>query len=263
MRTTISGDGTKIAYDVRGEGPAVLLVWGALSTRLSGFAPELTEVLAQDFTVYNYDRRGRGDSGDTKPYAIEREIEDLEALVDAAGGSAYLFGHSSGAVLALESAIRLNGKVGKLAMYEAPYNNDSVAQLVRRKYIKQLTDALTANRRSDAVELFMKQVGMPPEQIVNMRHTPAWPALEAIAPTLAYDHAVFMGMDISVPTEHAAMLGIPALIMNGSASPRFMRDTAQTLAQAMPQAKYLEFEGQTHNVDVKVLAPALVSFFSE
>src|SRR2546425_1217488 len=157
MHTVISKDGTKIAYDKEGEGPAVILVAGALSVRF----PELSKLLAPRFTVYNYDRRGRGDSGDTKPYAVEREVEDIAALLDVAGGSACLYGHSSGAALALEAALRLGNKVKKLAMYEAPYNDDPKVQHAWGQYIKQLTDALAANRRGDAVALFMKYVGMP------------------------------------------------------------------------------------------------------
>jgi pimeloyl-ACP methyl ester carboxylesterase len=263
MHKAISKDGTKIAYDKEGDGPAVLLIWGALSTRLSGHAPELSHALAEHFSVYNYDRRGRGDSADTKPYAIEREIEDTEALIDAAGGSAFLFGHSSGAILALEAATRLKGKVGKLAMYEAPYNNDSEAQQVWRHYLEQLTEALAADRRGDAVALFMTLLGLPSEKIEGMRRAPLWPALEAMAPTLAYDHAAFMGKDISVPAARAARVDVPTLVMSGGAGAPFMRDTAQTLAQAMPQARYLELEGQTHDADPKVLAAVLVGFFSE
>src|SRR6266567_1560887 len=123
MNTVTSKDGTKIAYDKQDEGPAVILVYGALCYRSTGSLPELVTLLAPHFTVYNYDRRGRGDSGDTKPYAVEREVEDIEALIDEAGGVACLYGHSSGAALALEAALQLGGNVKKLAMYEAPYND--------------------------------------------------------------------------------------------------------------------------------------------
>src|SRR5205807_2946522 len=136
-----------IAYDKQGEGPAVILVAGALCARLSWSGPQLSKLLAPHFTVYNYDRRGRGDSGDTKPYAVEREVEDIEALIDEAGGAACLYGHSSGAALALEVAIRLGQKVEKLAMYEAPYNNDAEAQQAWKQYIKQLAELLAVDRR--------------------------------------------------------------------------------------------------------------------
>src|SRR5438128_6500893 len=149
--TVTSKDGTRIAYDTIGHGPAVILVAGALCSRSFWSGPELAKLLAPRFTVYNYDRRGRGDSGDTKPYAVEREVEDIKALIDEAGGAAYLYGHSSGASLALEAAIKLGGKVKKLAMYEAPYNDDDEAKRAWKEYTNQLTNLLAANRRGDAV----------------------------------------------------------------------------------------------------------------
>ena len=260
--TVTSKDGTKIAYDKIGQGPAVILVAGALCARSFWSGPELAKLLARSFTVYNYDRRGRGDSGDNKPYAVEREIEDIEALIDEAGGWAYLYGHSSGAALALEVALKPDNKVKKLAMYEAPYNNDAEAQLAWKEYIKQLTELLAADRRGDAVALFMKYVGMPADQIEGMRQAPIWPMLESLAPTLAYDHTAILGKDASVPTERAAHVLVPTLVMNGGASYPFMYDTAQALGKAIPNAQARILEGQTHDVDPDVLAPVLVEFFS-
>src|SRR5712671_6090521 len=172
MKTVLSADGTTIAFDQSGQGPSLILVAGALCARLSWSGPELAKLLAPHFTVYNYDRRGRGDSGDTKPYAVEREVEDIEALIDEAGGAAYLYGHSSGASLALEAAIKLGGKVEKLAMYEAPYNDDDEAKRAWKEYTNQLTNLLAANRRGDAVALFMKLTGTPVDQIEGMQHAP-------------------------------------------------------------------------------------------
>ena len=261
MQTAISKDGTTIAYDKIGHGPAVILVAGAFCSRSSWSGPELAKLLAPQFTVINYDRRGRGDSGDTKPYAVEREIEDIDALIDDAGGAAYLYGHSSGAALALDAAIKLGNKVKKLAMYEAPYSDDRGDQRSWKKYIEQLTKALSADRRGDAVALFMQYVGTPDDQIEGMRGTPMWASLEAIAPTLAYDHTAILGEDRSVPTESAASVTVPALVMNGSASFPFMYPTAQALCRAMPDAQLRTLEGQTHAVDSGVLAPVLVEFF--
>lgn len=182
MKTVHSADGTTIAFDKRGKGPALILVAGALTTHAD--CSSLAARLAQRFSVFAYDRRGRGESGNTMPYAVEREIEDIDALMTEAGGSAFLFGHSSGGALALEAALQLGGeKVKKLAIYEVPYNGDREAKLAWRAYIQQLTEALAANRRGDAVALFMQYVGMPAEQIEGMRHSPAWSSLEAIAPT--------------------------------------------------------------------------------
>ncbi len=259
-----SKDGTRIAYDRIGQGPAVILVAGALCSRSFWSGPELARRLARSFTVYNYDRRGRGDSGDrsdTMPYALEREIEDIEALSDDAGGLVYLYGHSSGAALALEAALRLSNKVKKLAMYEAPYNDAAEAQGAWKQYTNQLTEALAANRRGDAVELFMGLVGTPADQIEAMRHAPVWSMFEAIAPTLAYDRSA-MGEYASVPTERATLITIPTLVMNGGASYPFMSDAAQALGKALPNAQVRILEGQTHDVDLNVLAPALIEFFS-
>ena len=261
MNIVTSKDGTKIAYDKQGAGPAVILVGGALNSR--SFGPtELAKLLAPHFTAYNYDRRGRGDSGDTKPYAVEREVEDIEALIDEAGGAAYLYGYSSGAALAMEAAIKLGDKVKMLAMYEAPYNDDGEAQRAWREYIEQLTDLLASDRRGDAVALIMKLVGTPADQIEGMRHAPMWPMLEAIAPTLAYDHSAILGQDASVPTKRAASVSVPALVMNGGASYPFMHDTAQALSKAMPHAQLRTLEGQKHDVSPEALAPALVEFFT-
>ena len=197
MHTITSADGTKIAYDVRGAGPAVILVDPALNTRWSGSKPELADALAQRLTVYCYDRRGRGDSGDTLPYTIERAIEDIDALIEVAGAPVFLYGYSSGACLALEAALRLGTKVTKLAMYEPPYDDDPAGQSAWRHYRSALREALAAGRRDDAVAAFMTRVGMPAEQIAGMRQSPYWPSMEAIAPTLAYD-AEAVGEDATV-----------------------------------------------------------------
>jgi len=262
QNTVTSKDGTKIVYDKQGEGPAVILVDGALCTRSFGSKPELVTLLAPHFTIYSYDRRGRGDSGDTKPYAVEREIEDIEALIDEAGGVAGLYGHSSGAALALEAAVTLGDKIKKIAMFEAPYNDDREAQRGWREYTQQLTELLAADRRGDAIALFMALVGMPADQIEGMRRAPMWPMLEAIAPTLAYDHIAIKGEDGTIPTERAARLTVPALVMNGGASFPFMYDTARALSKAMPHAQLRTLEGQRHDVSPEVLAPVLVAFFS-
>ena len=260
MNTVTSTDGTRIAYDTQGEGPAVILVDGALSTRHG--KQDLAQLLASRFTVYGYNRRGREDSGDTRPYAVAREMEDLETLIDEAGGTACLYGHSSGACLALEAAAQLGGKVRKLAMYEAPYNDDPAVVRPWATYIARLTEALADGRRGDAVALFMRYVGMPDEQIAGMRQAPFWAGLEAIAPTLAYDHAGVMGKDLSVPVKRAAQVDVPALVVYGTASPPFMAATATTLSKALPQAELRALDGQNHDVDPAVLAPGLTEFLS-
>ena len=262
METVRSADGTAIAYDQAGHGPLLIIVDGAMNTRSSGTKPELVDRLAAAFTVLSYDRRGRGDSGDTQPYTAGREIEDIEALIDQVGPAAWLYGHSSGGCLALDAAVQLGPKVSKLAVYEAPYNDDPAFQQAWAQYLEQLADDLAGNRRGDAVALFMKFVGMPAEQVDAMRQAPFWPAMEAIAPTLAYDHAGVIGKDISVPVDRAAHVDAPALVVYGTASPPFMAETARTLSRAFPHAELRALDGQDHSVDPAVLAPVLAAFLS-
>jgi pimeloyl-ACP methyl ester carboxylesterase len=265
MANVTSKDGTTIAYNQQGAGPAVILVDGAMGYRSFGKAPELAGLLAPHFSVTTYDRRGRGESSDTMPFAVEREIEDIEALMSVTGGSAYLYGISSGACLCLEAALQLGRKVGKLAMYEPPYDSDPTAQQNWKVYRKDLAAALAAGRRGEAVTLFMRLVGVPAGQIDGMRQAPMWPMLEAIAHTLPYD-AADIGEDRSPPLGRAARLTMPVLVMDGGANITmmpFMGATAAALAKAIPQAQRRTLEGQTHDVDSKVLAPVLIEFFSQ
>src|SRR5438067_1305726 len=188
MKELISKDGTTIAFDQLGEGPAAILVSPALGDR-SGNGP-LAALLAPHFTVFNYDRRGRGDSGDTQPYAVEREIEDIEALIKEAGGSAFAYGWSSGAALALEAAVR-GLAITKLALFEPPFIVDDSRPPLPQDYVTRLTELVSAGRRGDAVEFFMTAgVGIPAEFVAQMRNDPMWPAMEALAHTLPYDGAI-------------------------------------------------------------------------
>ncbi len=259
MNKITSADGTVIAYDKRGSGPSLILIDGALCYRSFGPMAHLAELLSPHFTVYNYDRRGRGDSSNHVPYTLDREIEDIDALINEAGGSAYLYGISSGGSLALEAAIKLGAKIKKLAIYEAPYNHSNGASQAWKKYRKELNDALAADRKGDAVELFMKNVGTPAEAIAGMRQAPMWPMFEAVAPTLAYD-ADTLGVDQAVPVKKVAKIDAPTLVMNGTVIP-FMADTAKILAKAIPHGQQRTLEGQSHDVNLEVLAPVLVEFF--
>jgi pimeloyl-ACP methyl ester carboxylesterase len=263
MPTVTSQDGTTIAFDQSGVGPALVLVGGmfeqrALDTETAKLAalPRLT----RHFSVFHYDRRGRGGSGDTPPYAVAREIEDLDAVIGATGGSACVFGISSGAALALEAALALDGRVKKLAMYEAPYNDDADARRAWRGFRQELQATLAAGRRSEAVALFMRLLGVSPDQIEGARQHPMWPMWESVAPTMAYDAAV-LGDEAAVPTERAAGLSAPALIVDGEASFPFMHVTALALARAIPNAQHRTLAGQTHEVAPEALAPLLVEFF--
>jgi pimeloyl-ACP methyl ester carboxylesterase len=265
MQTVTSNDGTIIAFDRSGHGPALILVGGAFEQRaMDSETAKLAAfpLLAEQLTIYHYDRRGRGGSTDTLPYAVECEIEDIEALIDHAGGSAFLFGISSGAALALEAAIKLGNKIEKLAMYEPPYNDDQAARTTWRQFRRQLEQALASGRRGEAVGLFMMLLGMPAEHLEGMRQHPIWPMFEAVAPTIAYDAAA-LGEDASVPTERAAGLAVPVLIMDGGATEfPFMHVTATALANAIPGAQHRTLEGQTHEVAAEAIAPVLVEFFA-
>ena len=263
MNTATSSDGTTIAFDRLGEGPAIILVGGTFEQRaMDSETAQLAALplLAQHFTVFHYDRRGRGDSTDTKPYSVEREIEDIEALIDEAGGSAFVFGISSGAALAMEAATKLGNKIKKLAMYEPPYFSDEAVQQAWIDYRQQLEELLAAGRWGDAVALWMVQTGVPPDRVPEMRQYPMWPIWEAVAPTLVYDAAV-MGEDFSVPTDRAASIAVPTLIMDGGESYEFMHATAVALADAIPDAHHRTLEGQTHEVAAEAIAPVLVEFF--
>lgn len=254
MDQVTSKDGTAIAYERLGDGPAVVLVGGAFVDR-SENAPLAAE-LAGRFTTYNYDRRGRGDSGDTQPYALEREIEDLEALIGEAGGSAHLYGVSSGGALALEAAAA-GLPAGRLAVYEVPYFVADELLQRWRDYVEQLTAALAENRRGQAVELFMRVAGAE-EDIPAARSSPMWPGLEAVAHTLAYD-AACLG-DGRPPTERLAAVTQPTLVATGGGQ-EFFEQAADAIAASLPHAQRLTLEGQTHLVDPKALAPVLERFF--
>lgn len=262
MKTVNSKDGTSIAYDQLGNGPVVILVDGALQYRAfdQGMA-QLADLLSPHFTVIHYDRRGRGNSTDTQPYALEREIEDIEAIIDEVGGSASLYGISSGAALAMHAAIKLGDKVKKLAMYEAPYNDEEGAQQIWKDYTKKLDELLSAGRNGDAVGHFMMLVGASVEDVEGIRQTPMWPLWESIAPTLAYDHIAVLGEDGTVPVKQAARVSVPTLVMDGGASFPFMHTTAITLVNAMPNAEHRTLDGQTHEVQSEALAPVLIDFF--
>ena len=258
MQSVTSKDGTTITYEQLGSGPAVILVSGGSVDRSSNAG--LAALLAPHFTVYNYDRRGRGESGDTQPYAVEREVEDIEAVADAAGGSAYIYGSSSGAALAMEAARQLPGKITKLAMWEPPYIPDGF-QRPPADTAQTFSDLVAQGKRDEAAEHFMaKVVGLPPEFVAQARTSPWWPAQIALAHTLAYD-ATIMG-DYTLPAERAAEVKIPTIVLDGGASFPFMHPTAVALAKALPNGQQRTLEGQRHDADAEVLAAAVGEFFA-
>jgi alpha-beta hydrolase superfamily lysophospholipase len=258
VERAISKDGTVIAFDRLGDGPPVVLVSGGSVDRSSN-AP-LAALLASHFTVINYDRRGRGPSGDTPPYAVEREVEDIAAVIAAAGGSAGLYGTSSGAALALEAAAA-GLAITKLALWEPPYIVDGSRPRPPADTATTYRELVAAGRRGDAVEFFMtKVVGLPPEFAAFARTQPWWPSQEALAHTLAYD-ATIMG-DYSLPVRRAAAVTMPTLVMVGGASPAWMRGTSDLLAGIVPHAQQRILDGQEHNVAPEAIAPVLAEFFA-
>jgi pimeloyl-ACP methyl ester carboxylesterase len=261
-----SKDGTTIAFDKLAEGQPVILVTGALVAR-SDLRP-YADLLAEQFTVYNYDRRGRGESSDTQPYAVEREIEDIEALIDVAGGSAFVVGFSSGAVLALEAASKLPTKVTKLVLFEPPFVLDDSRPPLPDDYVAQLNAAIAAGKPGDAVELFSTQaLGIPAEYLEPMKSDPSWAASEALAHTLVYDGMVMGNTMSGKPFESATVTRwqaatMPTLVITGSNSMPFFHNGAQTLAGTLPEAQHQLLENQDHNVAPEAVVPVLIEFLS-
>ena len=263
MNEAISADGTPIAFERLGAGRPVIVVGGATCDRVK--TRPLAERLARHCTAINYDRRGRGDSGDTPPYAVEREIEDLGALISEAGGTASVYGHSSGAGLALHAAAA-GLPIAKLVLHDPPYTPDGDEERrTSREYGEKLKALLAEGRRGDAVELFLTLVGTPPEMVDQMRHSPAWPRLEAIAPTLAYDSEVMGDIDRggTIPVDVASRVTVPALVLTGGADYPWMIDVGRQLADAMPNGLHVVLEGQGHVVPPEILVPVLVEFFTD
>ena len=259
METVTSRDGTTIAFDRYGSGgPAVVLVGGAIQHRLiDQQTGRLASLLADaGFTALHYDRRGRGDSTDTQPYAVERELEDIDAVIAAAGDTAFLYGMSSGAALVLRAAA--SGRpTDRIALYEAPFGAGGGPDAPP---VEPIFEAIREGRRGDAMELFMRRAGMPAEAAAQVRQGPGWSALEAVAPTLANDLTI-MG-DGSVPHDILAAVKVPVLAIDGGASPPWAAASAEAIVAAVPNGHRRTLPDQTHAVNPDVLAPPLIEFFS-
>lgn len=258
MKTIQSKDGTTLAYDIYGSGPALIYITGASCFR--SFMPVVQDAkaFAKEFTVYNYDRRGRGDSSDTQPYAIEREVEDIEALIDAAGGKANLYGHSSGAVLALEAALDLGGdRVDKVVMYDPPYVHDEAERSEYGKLSQQVRDLLRVGKNARAMTTFLKGIGMPKLFVYLVRLMPGWRTMAALAPTLAYDIALTRNLP---PVVRAARITVPVQLIVGEKSPAGIHDVANQLVKAIPGATFIQLAGQGHMAGAKAILPVLAGF---
>lgn len=255
MLTTTSADGTPIAYEVVGDGPSLVLVGGAFNDRRSPSAGlPLAAQLAGDHAVVCYDRRGRGDSGNTLPYAPEREVEDLGAVIAATGGSAAVFGHSSGAALAVRAAAAGVG-VTRLVLFEPPYTADDPAAAGNDDLARRLCALVTEDRRGDAVETFQLAIGLPRELVEGQRGAPFRPALEAIAHTLPYDLAV-IGSGV-VPEALLRAVAVPTCVVVGAGSPEPLLRAGQAAAAAVPGARLATLEGVDHGAPPDVLAGAI------
>lgn len=258
MKTVTSADGTPLAVEISGSGPPLLMLAGAFCTR-AATAP-LAEAL-RGFTVFNVDRRGRGESGDTQPYSVRREVEDVAALVDAAGGAAAIFGHSSGANLALKAAAS-GVPLTKLVLYEPPFVVDGSRPLLAADMPQRLTALVDAGRRGDAVELYqIEGIGIPADVVAGMRTAPFRPALEALAHTLAYDAAI-VG-DLSLPAGELAAVAVPVLVIAGENSPPMLQTAAAAVAAAVANGRSVVLAGQTHDVVPEVTAPVVAEFLSQ
>jgi pimeloyl-ACP methyl ester carboxylesterase len=267
MPSVTAPDGTTIGYQTTGAGAPLILVDGAFGSRTFGPNGALATLLAEHFTVVTYDRRGRGESDDTAgpgPDGVQREVEDLAALIGAVGGPACVYGISSGAALALEAA-RTGAPISRLALFEAPFIVDGSRPAVPADYPRRIDELLQADRRGQAIALFMSQgVGLNPVIVAMMRLMPAWSAMKAVAHTLPYDVAVTIDQQSgsALPVDRWATVDCPVLVVDGGKSPAWMRNGMAALASALPNASHPTLPGQTHLVKAAALAPVLIDFFS-
>jgi pimeloyl-ACP methyl ester carboxylesterase len=255
-QTTTSADGSTIAYAKSGMGPALIIIGGAFNTRQS--AGDLARVLATHFSVFTYDRRGRGDSTETPPYSTQREVEDLAALVDAAGGSACVYGHSSGGILALEAAAA-GLPITKVAAFEPPYTDPADGFGTLDDWRKSVQAAVNAGDREGASVVFLRGMGMDAEMAEGLTHAPWWPGMQAVAHTLPYELSL-LG-DGTVPVERFSRITVPTLLISGGDSPAWAAEAVSEIAAAIPDAKQVVVQGQDHNVDPATIAPELSDFF--
>lgn len=262
-RYAVSADGTRIAYDVTGTGPALVVVEGALCHRGMGAAQTLTPALADRFSVVGYDRRGRGASSDTQPYAVQREVEDLVAVLDTVGPDVSVFAASSGAALALEAA-RQGVPIKRLAVYEAPFILDGTHAPNPRDLPEQLERLVAADDRSGAVKLFLRTVGVPAPVLALMPLLPVWKGLKAVAHTLPYDLRIVVGFEQGepLPAGYYGSVAPETIVIAGGKSPAFLQNAQAAIADQLPHGRLVTLKGQTHMIKAKATVPVLVEHFA-
>jgi pimeloyl-ACP methyl ester carboxylesterase len=259
MNKAISKDGTHIAYDKIGSGPVVILVDGAFCSKNFGPMPKITPLLAKSFTVFTYDRRARGDSGDTKPFAVEREIDDIKALINIAGGTACLFGISSGAILAVQ-AVASGLNITKLALFEPPYVGNTKHRIPENA-VEHLTQMIAEGKKGAAVKFYLRKVmGLPAILTFILSLTPNWSKMKANANSLPYDAAVCG--DFNMPLEQINSITIPTMVIDSEKSPKVLRNAVQEVAGALPNGQQKTLKGTVHDVPPKILVPVLVNFYT-
>jgi pimeloyl-ACP methyl ester carboxylesterase len=258
-----SADGTVIGYTATGAGPAVILVDGALGSREFGPMPRLATMLGEHFTVYTYDRRGRGESAEVAPYSPDLEVEDLAAVIAAAGGSADVYGLSSGAALALEAARHLPG-IARLALYEPPFIVDDSRPPQPEGFAAELAAMVEGGHRGDAAKAFLRYTGMPAAVVSFVALTPAWPKIKAVVHTVPHDLEMLREHQQGKPLDPAEWAGltIPVLVAAGGRSSRFMHNATRAVADALPSAEYVMLAGELHEVKPQAIAPILIGFFT-
>lgn len=250
-----SQDGTQIYYEVSGEGPPLVLVWGALGALDSPFTKAMREELSKSFAVHDYDRRGRGRSGDTPPFSVQKEIDDLRAVCEAAGGSPFVWATSSGAALALEAAAA-GVPMRMLAAHEPPYMVGEHTAAFDKGYERKVTQLVNEGKRTEAVSLFMRTVGMPAPLVWAMRLMPFWKKAEAVAHTLPYDAAAMSGF--TPPAQRLGQIRVPVVVLVGTSTAASLKAGAAEVARLVPNARKVEIPKQNHGVKPAALRPVLV-----
>ncbi|MEO6394724.1 MAG: alpha/beta hydrolase [Devosia sp.] len=262
MAFVTSKDGTSIGYSVVGTGPPIVLVDGAMCWRAMGPATPLAEELKDRFTVYTYDRRGRGESGDTKPYAIQREVEDLEAVIAAAGGSVAIYAISSGVALALEAANSISG-ITSLVLYEAPIFTDTTRKPVPANYVQRMDALLARGDNAGAVKHFMQNgINVPWFGLLMMQLFGMFKKMAVVGPTLPYDTALVYPFwnHRPIPKGRWAKATMPALVVGGGKSDAWMQNAQKAIADNLPNATHKTLAGQNHMVAASAIAPLIKEF---